>query len=81
MIIKLKRKFIILATISMLVLMSALCGIMNAINYSMVVKESDSTINLLIHPDDHAHENSPPPANSRDGIKDPAHGGMSPEIP
>lgn len=81
MIIKLKRKFIILATISMLVLMSALCGIMNAINYSMVVKESDSTINLLIHPDDPAHKNSPPPANSRDGIKDPAHGGMSPEIP
>lgn len=81
MIIKLKRKFIILATISMLVLMSALCGIMNAINYSMVVKESDSTIDLLIHPDDPAHENSPPPANSRDGIKAPAHGGMSPEIP
>ena len=81
MIIKLKRKFIILATISMLVLMSALCGIMNAINYSVVVKESDSTINLLIHPDDPAHENSPPPENSRDGIKAPAHGGMSPEIP
>ena len=81
MIIKLKRKFIILATISMLVLMSALCGIMNAINYSVVVKESDSTIDLLIHPDDPAHENSPPPENSHDGIKDPAHGGMSPEIP
>lgn len=81
MIIKLKRKFIILATISMFVLMSALCGIMNAINYSVVVKESDSTIDLLIHPDDPAHENSPPPENSHDGIKAPAHGGMSPEIP
>lgn len=81
MIIKLKRKFIILATISMFVLMSTLCGIMNAINYSMVVKESDSTINLLIHPDDPAHDNTPPPSNSHDDIKNPVHGGMSPEIP
>ena len=81
MIIKLKRKFIILATVSMLVLMSVLCGIMNVINYSVVVKESDSTINLLIHPSDPAHDNATPPANSPNIGKDPVHGGMSPEVP
>ncbi len=49
MINKLKRKFIILATVSTFVLMTALVGIMNVINYSVVVKESDATIDVLIH--------------------------------
>ncbi len=48
MINKLKRKFIILATVSTFVLMAMLVGIMNVINYSVVVKESDATIDVLI---------------------------------
>ena len=47
MINKLKRKFIILATASMLALMAVLVGIMNLINYSVVVKESDATLAVL----------------------------------
>ena len=49
MINKLKRKFIILATVSILLLMTVLVGIMNIINYSVVVKEIDSTIEVLSH--------------------------------
>lgn len=47
MINRLKRKFIILATVSAFVLMAVLVAVMNIINYSVVVRESDATIDLL----------------------------------
>ncbi len=66
MINKLKRKFIGLATVSILVLMTVLVGIMNIINYSVVVKEIDSTIEVLSHnpfPD----KDNPPDKNDQIG--------------
>ena len=51
MINKLKRKFIILATVSILLLMTVLVGVMNLINYSVVVKESDAVLDVLALPD------------------------------
>ncbi|MBR3004018.1 MAG: GHKL domain-containing protein [Lachnospiraceae bacterium] len=47
MIKKLKKKFIILATVSMLALMAVLILVMNLINYSTVVAESDKVIEVL----------------------------------
>lgn len=52
MITKLKRKFTVLATVSMLILMSVLVGIMNVINYSIVVNDADSTVDLLFRMND-----------------------------
>lgn len=46
---KLKRKFIILATVATFALMSVLVAIMNVIDYSVVVKESDATIDVIAH--------------------------------
>lgn len=47
MIRKLKRKFTVLATVSMFLLMAALVLIMNIVNYSSVVSESDATLDVL----------------------------------
>lgn len=81
MINKLKRKFIILATASMLALMAALVGIMNIINYSVVVKESDATLEVLSKTpsaffDKDDHPGKPP---EKDDKLIPR--GMSPEVP
>jgi len=48
MINRLKRKFILLATVSMFVLMAFLLVIMNSVNYSAVVSESDTVLDLLM---------------------------------
>ena len=48
MIKKLKKKFIILATVSMFALMAILILAMNLINYSTVVMESDQIIDVLL---------------------------------
>lgn len=81
MINKLKKKFILLATVSMFALMCVLVGVMNAINYSVVVKESDSTIDLLFHTDMSAPDKDvPPDANGIEGGQKPP-SGMSPEVP
>lgn len=78
MIIRLKRKFIILATVSMFVLMSVLCGIMNIINYSVVVKESDATISMLTHSDIFTpNDETPPDAETDSGT--PPNGEMPPD--
>ena len=50
MIKRLKRKFTLLATVSMFILMSLLVGIMNVINYSSVVTETDAILDLLSQP-------------------------------
>lgn len=88
MINKLKRKFIILATVSTFVLMAMLVGIMNVINYSVVVKESDATIDVLIranamffNSDDRPADNPDDKPDGDDDDDKPFPGGMSPEIP
>lgn len=81
MINKLKRKFTVLATVSMFVLMAVLVSVMNIINYSVVVKDSDATIDVLFR------TNAPiPEKNESYGTDVDANGekmphGMSPEIP
>lgn len=81
MISKLKRKFIILATVSMFVLMAVLVTIMNLINYSVVVKESDVTLDILSQPNFPFSEKEDRPDKPQ---KDTDHfipRGMSPEVP
>ena len=70
MINKLKRKFIILATVSTFVLMAMLVGIMNVINYSVVVKESDATIDVLIRANAAFFDNNARPDDKPDDKPD-----------
>lgn len=78
MINKLKRKFLILSTVFMFILMSVLVLIMNLVNYRKVVSETDAVIRMLSQPnmpffigqtlyDDDVNSFVPP--------------GMSPEVP
>lgn len=46
----------------MFALMCVLVGVMNAINYSVVVRESDATIDLLFHTNAPAPDKDIPPA-------------------
>lgn len=81
MIKKLKKKFIILATVSTVILMTLLVGIMNIINYSSVITEADAILGMLSQPN--------APFGNQEGIPDkPPHDmkdfiphGMSPEVP
>ena len=62
MIKKLRKKFIILATVSMFALMVILILVMNLINYSTVVTESDQIIDVLVEramPEDGAAPDKP----------------------
>ena len=52
MINKLKRKFLILGTVFMFILMSVLVLIMNLVNYREVVSESDRVLDMLSRPDE-----------------------------
>ena len=90
MINKLKRKFVVLSTVSTFVLMTVLVVIMNAINYSVVVRESDATIDVLFHTDaSFSDKNAPEDIGDRPNgdRKDDGKGdgkipsGMSPEVP
>ncbi len=88
MINKLKRKFIILATVSILLLMTVLVGVMNLINYSVVVKESDAVLDVLALPDNPFFNKGDHPEKPDDiGGDDKGAGGkfvphgMSPEVP
>ena len=81
MINKLKKKFLLLATISMFALMCVLVGVMNAINYSVVVRESDATIDLLFHTNAPAPDKDVPPAADDIGNGQKPPSGMSPEVP
>ncbi len=51
MIKKLKRKFVIVATVSMIALMTVLIFVMNLVNYSSVVSESDEVLDVISRPD------------------------------
>lgn len=88
MINKLKRKFIILATVSILLLMTVLVGVMNLINYSVVVKESDAVLDVISQPNNPFFNKGDPPEKPDDiGGDDKGAGGkfvphgMSPEVP
>ena len=50
MINKLKRKFLIIATVFMFILMALLVLIMNVVNYREVCKDADSVLDVLIQP-------------------------------
>lgn len=80
MINRLKRKFLIIGTVFMFILMTVLVLIMNLVNYREVVSESDSVLNMLSRPDlpllgDHSYQDDP------DDIDDFIPPGMSPEVP
>lgn len=81
MIKKLKRTFIILATVSMFVLMTILVGVMNIINYSSVVTEADTILDILSQPNapfgNQQNMHGKPPQDFKDFIPH----GMSPEVP
>ena len=60
MIKKLKKKFIILATVSMFALMTILILVMNLINYQSVVAESDKVVNVLVESAERRDGDFPP---------------------
>ena len=80
MIRKLKRKFILLATVSMFVLMTVLVAIMNLVNYSEVRSDSDEVLDVLAQP------NTPflgafPPTENPEAMIAFIPQDMSPEVP
>ena len=81
MIKKLKRTFIILATVSMFVLMTILVGVMNIINYSSVVAETDTILDILSQPNAPFGNQQDMPGRPPRNIKDFIPHGMSPEVP
>lgn len=78
---KLKRKFTILATVSMLLLMTVLVLIMNIVNYSSVVRESDAVLGMLSQTSAPPKDNVTPPGKSGDRKDGFIPRGMSPEVP
>ncbi len=81
MIKRLKKKFIILATASMLILMTILVGIMNVVNYSSVVTETDTILDVLSQPNAPFGNQQDMPGRPPQDIKDFIPHGMSPEVP
>ena len=80
MINKLKRKFLIIGTVFMFILMAALVLIMNVVNYREVCSDADSVLDVLVQPnlpffaDKELDEKS-------DRLLDFIPRGMSPEVP
>ncbi|MCR5268056.1 MAG: HAMP domain-containing histidine kinase [Lachnospiraceae bacterium] len=62
MINRLKKKFLIAATISMFVLMSVLVVIMNTVNYFGIVSESDEVLDVIATPGAPFFDEEKPPA-------------------
>lgn len=81
MIKRLKRKFIILATVSMLALMTLLVLIMNAVNFTSVVKESNAVLDVLSQSGTLFFDGKTPPERPRGSEKSFIPPGMSPEVP
>lgn len=81
MIKRLKIKFILLATVSMVILMTILVGIMNIINYSTVVTEIDTIIDILAQPKAAMDSQKELPGGPPMEMKKPIPRGMSPEVP
>ena len=81
MIKRLKKKFIILATASMLILMTILVGIMNIVNYSSVVTETNTILDILSGLNAPFGNGQETPDKPPQDIKDFIPHGMSPEVP
>lgn len=81
MIKKLKKKFIVLATVSTVILMTLLVGIMNIINYSSVVSEADTVLSMLSQPNAPFGNNEEMPDKPPHDMRDFIPRGMSPEVP
>ena len=81
MIKRLKKKFIILATVSMIVLMGILVGVMNIINYSSVVRETDTILDILSQSNAPSVEPMGIPDRPHPDLKAFIPHGMSPEVP
>lgn len=81
MIKRLKRKFIILATASMFILMAVLVGIMNVVNYSAVVTETDTILDVLSQPNAPFGMQPDMPEKPPKDIGKFIPRGMSPEVP
>ncbi len=81
MIKKLKRKFILLATISTFLLMTTLIGIMNVVNFSSIITETDTILDVLIKADgrfeNSKNNDNKPPKEPKNFVPH----GMSPEVP
>lgn len=81
MIKKLKKRFLLLATVSMFVLMTILVALMNLVNYSSVLTETDMILDVLSQPnapfDNPQKMPGRPPQDMRAFIPH----GMSPEVP
>ena len=80
MINKLKRKFLILGTVFMFILMSVLVLIMNLVNYHEVVSETDSVIRMLAQPNLPLFIGQTPP-DGEGSVNSFIPPGMSPEVP
>lgn len=84
MINKLKKRFTLLATVSMFILMTVLVLIMNIVNFTSVISESDSVLDVLAQPNapfsGFDGKSSPPNIVDRP-VKDFIPRGMSPEVP
>lgn len=81
MIHKLKRKFIVLASASMLALMTLLILIMNIVNYKSVVEDCDQILEVLAQPNADFFDEKMPPDNPERFVRDFIPRGMSPEVP
>lgn len=81
MIKKLKKRIIILATVSMAVLMTALVSFMNIINYSAVIRDTDSVLDVISQPDMPFFNDKKPTDKPDMVIKDFIPRDMSPEVP
>lgn len=80
MINKLKRKFLIIGTLFMFILMALLVLIMNVVNYREVCSDADSVLDVLVQPNlpffaDRDNDEQP------DRVFDFIPRGMSPEVP
>lgn len=81
MIKRLKKKFIVLATVSMVILMAVLVGIMNIINYSTVITETDAILDILSQPNAPFGGQRDIPEKPPQDIGKVIPHGMSPEVP
>ena len=81
MINKLKKKLTVLATVSMILLMMVLVLIMNLVNYTSVVRECDTVLDVLKRQEVQFWNEERPPAKPKGDMKDFLPRGMSPEVP
>lgn len=83
MIEKIKKKFILLATLSMVMLMTVLVSSMNIMNYSSVVSEADRILSVLSQPGVPRGDAAPRPETPTPPIRKHQFlpNGMSPEVP